>query len=115
MILAHTGVILAQMEVVLAHVGLFQSITYLAAFNQANDFYCLQVMTYKIIHKLCPNSFLEKYKPKSPISKHRTERYEKSFHYSALKEWNNTPRDTRELPTTNTFKRQLKLYMKSKT
>ena len=37
--------------------------------------------------------------------KHRTEHYKKSFHYSALKEWNNTPRDVRELPTINTFKR----------
>ena len=85
-------------------------------------------MTYKIIHKLCPNSFLEKYKPRSSFSsdntrnsqnlqipKHRTECYDKSFHYSALNEWNNTPRDIRELPTINTFKRQLKLYMKSKT
>ena len=86
------------------------------------------VMTYKIIHKLCPNSFLEKYKPSSSFSsyntrnsqnlqipKHRTERYKKSFHYSALKEWNNTPKDIRELPTINTFKRQLKVYLKSKT
>ena len=86
------------------------------------------VMAYKIIHKLYPNSFLEKYKPRSSFSsyntrnsqnlqipKHRTERYKKSFHYSALKEWNNTPRDIRELPTINTFKRQLKVYMKSKT
>ena len=86
------------------------------------------VMAYKIIHKLCPNSFLEKYKPKSNFSsyntrnsqnlqipKRRTEHYKKSFHYSALKEWNNTLRDIRELPTINTFKRQLKLYMKSKT
>ena len=88
----------------------------------------MNVMTYKIIKKLCPNSFLEKYKPRSSFSsyntrnsqnlqipKHRTERYKKSFHYSALKEWNNTPRDIRELPTVNTFKRQLKVYMKSKT
>ena len=86
------------------------------------------VMTYEIIHKLSPNSFLEKYKPRSSFSsyntrnsqnlqipKHMTERYTKNFHYSALKEWNNTPRDISELPTINTFKRQLKLYMKSKT
>ena len=39
----------------------------------------------------------------------------KSFHYSALKDWNNTPNDIRELLTINTFKRQLKLFMKSKT
>ena len=85
-------------------------------------------MTYKIIQKLCPNSFLEKYEPRSSssscntrnsqnfqIPKHRTERYKKGFHYSAPKEWNNTLRDIREFPTINTFKRQLKLYMKSKT
>ena len=86
------------------------------------------IMTYKIIHQLCPNSFLEKYTPRSSFSsyntrnsqnlqipKHRTERYKKSFHYSALKEWNNKPKDIRELPKINTFKRQLKMYMKSKT
>ena len=84
-------------------------------------------MTYKIVNKLCPNSFLEKYKPRSSFSSystrnsqnlqipnHRTERYKKRFHYSALKEWNNTLRDISELPTANTFKRQLKLYVKSK-
>ena len=86
------------------------------------------VMTHKIIHKPFPNSFLENYKSRSSFSsyntrnsqnlqipKHRTERYKKSFHYSALKEWNNTLREIHELPPTNTFKRQLKLYMKSKT
>ena len=76
------------------------------------------VMTYKIVHKLCPDSLLGKYKPRVNISsyntrnsqdlhipKHRTEHYKKSFHYSALKDWNNTPFDIRELPTINTFKR----------
>ena len=50
------------------------------------------IMIYKIIHKICPNSFLEKYKPRSSFSfystrnsqnlqipKHRTERYKKAF------------------------------------
>ena len=50
------------------------------------------VMTYKIIHKLCPDSYLEKYKPKSSflsyntgnsqnrqIPKHRTEHFKKAF------------------------------------
>ena len=86
------------------------------------------VMTYKIVQKLCPDSLFGKYKPRATISpyntrnsqdlhipKHRTEHYKKSFHYSALKDWNNTPFDIRELPTINTFKRQLKVYMKSKT
>ena len=85
-------------------------------------------MTYKIIHKLCPNRFLEKYKPRSSFSsyntrnsqnlqipKHGIGRYTKSVHYSALEDWNNMPKDIRELPTANAFKRQLKLYMKSKT
>ena len=57
------------------------------------------VMTYKIVHKLCPDSLLGKYKPRANISsyntinsqdlhipKHRTEHYKKSFHYSALKD-----------------------------
>ena len=30
------------------------------------------VMPYKIIHKLCSNSFLEKYKPRSSFSSHNT-------------------------------------------
>ena len=86
------------------------------------------VMAYKIIHKLCLESFLEKYKPRSRFSayyttnsqnlqipKRRTENYKKSSYYSTLKDWNNTHINLFELPTINTFKRQLKLYMKSKT
>ena len=86
------------------------------------------IMTHKIIQKLCPESFLEKDKPRSSFSayntrstlslqipKHRTEHYKKSFHCSVLKDWNNTPINKRELPTINTLKKQLKLYMKSKT
>ena len=33
----------------------------------------------------------------------------------ALRDWNNIPINIRELPTIDTFKRQLKLYMKSNT
>ena len=86
------------------------------------------VMNCKIIHKLCPESFLQKHKPRSSFSsyltrncqnlqipKYRTEHSKKGFHYPALKDWNNMPMYIRELPTINTFKRQLKLYIKSKT
>ena len=84
-------------------------------------------MTYKVLRRLYPESFLDKYKPRSSFSsyntrnrqnlqfpKHRTEHYKKSIHYSVLEDWNNTPTDIRELPTIDTFKRQLKFYMKDK-
>ena len=34
------------------------------------------------------------------------------FHYSALKVWNDIPAELRELPTPNSFKKQLKTYLK---
>ena len=86
------------------------------------------VMTYKIVHKLCQTASLVN--TNQGLISHLTIREiakistslsiglsttKKSFHYSALKDWNNTPFDIRELPTINTFKRQLKVYMKSKT
>ena len=49
------------------------------------------------------------------VPKHRTEYYEKSFHYSVLLDWNDMPINLHELPTINTFRRHLRLYMKSKT
>ena len=39
----------------------------------------------------------------------------KNFNCSALKDWNNTSINRLALPTTNTFKRQLKLYLRSET
>ena len=36
----------------------------------------------------------------------------KGFHYSALKAWNDLPAELRELPTQNSFKKQLKTYLK---
>ena len=56
-----------------------------------------------------PASLVTRNSQNLQIPKHRTERYKKSFHYSSLKEWNNTLRDIRESPTINTFKRQLKI------
>ena len=67
-------------------------------------------MTYEIIHKLCPNSFLEKYEPRSSFSSYiGLSAIKKAFITQLVRN------GIRELPTTNTFKRQVKLYMKSKT
>ena len=49
------------------------------------------------------------------MPKHRTEYYQKSFHHSALKDWNNTPIYIRELPTLSTSEKRLKTDVKSKT
>ena len=86
------------------------------------------IMTFKIMNKNCPRSFLDKYKPRPSFPSYNTrdgrnllmpmyrgERHKMSFHYSALKDWNNSAINIRELPILNTFKRQLKTYLKSKT
>ena len=84
------------------------------------------VMTYKIMNRLCPESQRGKYQPRSfhstyntrhckdlQISRYRTEFAKKGFHYAALKSWNDTPAEIRELPTLDRFKKQLKTYLKS--
>ena len=76
------------------------------------------IMTYKIMSKLCPGGFLDKYKPRSSflsyntrnsqnlqIPMHRTENYIKSFRHSALKDWDDTQINLHELPHLTTFKR----------
>ena len=84
-------------------------------------------MTYKIMNKLFPDSFSDKYKPRPSFSsyntrnnqnlrnpKYRIEHFKKSVHYSALKDCNNTPINIREIRNLTTFKRQLKMYLMSK-
>ena len=78
-------------------------------------------MTYKIMNTLCPEKFFNKFLPRSSVLKCNTRhcrflqipRYRiefaiKGFHYSALKAWNDIPAELRELPTLNSFKKQLK-------
>ena len=82
-------------------------------------------MTDKIMNKLCPERFFNKFLPRSSVSKYNTRhcrdlqipRYrnefaKKGFHYSALKAWNDLPAKLRELPAQNSFKKQLKTYLK---
>ena len=84
------------------------------------------VMTYKIVNGQCPESLWDKYHHRTqhsryrarncgdlPIPKNSIEYVKESFHYSALKTWNNIPTNIRELPTLNRFKSQLKRYTKS--
>ena len=87
--------------------------------------YDRDIMTYKIMNKLCPEKFFNKFLPRSSVSKYntrhcrdlqipryRTEFAKIGFHYSALKAWNDLPAELRELPTQNSFKKQLKTYLK---
>ena len=84
------------------------------------------VMAYKIISRQCPESLWDKYHHRTQHSNYRTrncrdlqiprnnlEYVKKSFHYSALKAWNDIPINIRELPTLNRFKKQLKCYYTS--
>ena len=82
-------------------------------------------MTFKIMDKLCPENFSNN-SSQDPrfrnimhgideIYRYRDIRLnlqKKGFHYSALKAWNNLPAELRELPTQNSFKKQLKTYLK---
>ena len=83
------------------------------------------VMTYKIVKRLCPENLLDKYLPRSYLSSYNTinsqdlqiprswtEFFKKSFHYASLKVWNETPSTIRELPTLNRFKQRLKTHLK---
>ena len=87
--------------------------------------YDRNVMTYKIVNRLCPENLFDKYLPRSyfslyntrnskdlQIPRSRTEFFKKSFHYASLKVWNETPLTIRELPTLNRFKQRLKTHLK---
>ena len=82
-------------------------------------------MTYKIMNKLSPEKSFNKFLPRSSVSKYirrhcrdlqisryRTEFAKKEFHYPALKAWNDLPAKLCELPTQNSFKKQLKTCLK---
>ena len=73
--------------------------------NVENIFrYDRNLMTYKIVNRLCPENLFDKYMPRSYFSSYntrnsqdlqipgpRTEIFKKSFHCSSLKVWNETP------------------------
>ena len=87
--------------------------------------YDRNIMTYKIMNKLCSEKFFNKFLPRSSVSKqnerhcgdlqiarYQIEFAKNGFHYSALKAWNDLPAELREVPTQNSFKKQLKTYLK---
>ena len=82
-------------------------------------------MIYKIMNRLCPENLWDKYQLISfhstyntrhckdiQIPRYKTEFAKKGFHYSALKCWNDTPAEIRQLPTLDRFKKQLKTHLK---
>ena len=88
--------------------------------------YDRNVMTYKIMNRLCPESLWDKFQPRSfhstyntryckdlQIPRYRTELAKKGFHYAALTLWNETPAEIRELPTLDRFKKQLQTHLKN--
>ena len=84
------------------------------------------VMAYKIMNRLCPENFWNKFQRRSQYSSYNTrfcrdlqipwynlEYAKKGFSYSALKVWNEIPISIRELPTLCQFKKQLKTHLMS--
>ena len=71
------------------------------------------------MNKLCPEKLFSEFLPRSSVSKYkrhclqipryRIEFVSKSFHLSALKAWNDTTAELRELPTQNSFKKTEKI------
>ena len=88
--------------------------------------YDRNIITYTITSKLCPENFStnSSQDPRFPnimhgiveicrfLPRYRTEFAKKGFHYSALKAWNDLPAKLRELPTQNSFEKQLKAHLK---
>ena len=84
--------------------------------------YDRNVMTYKIINRLCSENLFDKFfcfssyntrnSQDLQIPRCKTEFFKKSFHYSSLKVRNDTPSTIRELPTLNRFKQRLKTHLK---
>ena len=76
------------------------------------------------MNKLCSEKNVDKFLPRSSASNYDTrhcrdlqyrdigQNLQKGFQYSALKAWNDLPAELRELPTQNSFKKQLKKYLK---
>ena len=86
--------------------------------------YDRDIVTYQIMSKLFPEKSLHKFLPRSSVSKYNTrhcrdlqiakywtEFAKKGFYFSVLKTWNDLPAELRELPTQNSFKKQLKTYL----
>ena len=70
-------------------------------------------MTYKITNRQCPVSHFNKCLARSSVPSYNTRNCQdlhipKGFHYSALKSWNDTPAAIPELPTSSSFKKELK-------
>ena len=89
-------------------------------------FYCLTtgVMTYKILHDLCPESLRYKFTERSMISKYRTtnrgdlqipkvrlEYAKRSFYFSGVKNWNDILDKVREKESIARFKTDFREYL----
>ena len=97
----------------------FLRVEQLIAFDRAT-------MAYKIMNKLCPENLWSKFQQRSEFSRYNTrfcrdlqiprfnlEYAKKGFSYSALKVWNETPINIRELSTLRQFKKQMKTNLMS--
>ena len=82
------------------------------------------VMTYKILHDLCPENLLHKFTERSMISEYRTRNYgdlqipkvrleyaKRSFYFSGVKNWNDIPDNIRERDSIARFRTGLRDYL----
>ena len=82
------------------------------------------IMKYKILHDLCPENLRHKFTERSMISEHRTRNHEnlqipkvmleyakRSFYFSGVKNWNDTPDKIREQELIARSKTRFKKYL----
>ena len=82
------------------------------------------VMTYKILHDLCPENLRHKFTERSIISEYRTRNHgdlqipkvrleyaKRSFYFSGVKTWNDIPDNIRERDSIARFRTGLRDYL----
>ena len=84
------------------------------------------VMTYKIVHGLCPDNLRHEFVARSMVSDYKTRNHrdlqipkvrleyaKRSFYYSGVKNWNDIPGNIREQQSLARFKKRFRKYLQN--
>ena len=83
------------------------------------------LMTYKILHGLCPDNLRNRFVERSMVSEYKTRNhrdlqipkvrleYAKSFYFSGVKNWNEIPGNIREQESLARFKKRFRKYLQN--
>ena len=84
----------------------------------------MYVMTYKVLHGLCPDNFCHKFAERSMVSEHKTRNHtdlqipkirleygNRNFYFSGVRNWNDIPGNIREQESHAHFKKRFRKYL----